>query len=233
MIAFSRTDMELLADSIITDYRGSVLTPFSPVDVDRLASEYLGLDVSYMDFPQDSEILGLTAYSQCCLHLKGQDIPLNSNTVLLAKTLKPGERGANEGRRRFTLAHECAHQILYRYESAVAREEICRPYACRRAFSLRELKTHEDWNEWQADALGAALLMPEELVRRVVYLFTPDNKLTRYGDWFPPEEYRRLDNMSRFLGVSHSALLIRLKQLGLLEQKRSGDYRNPLDVVAA
>ena len=27
--------------------------------------------------------------------------------------------------------------------------------------SLRELKTREDWNEWQANVLGAAILMPQ------------------------------------------------------------------------
>ena len=233
MIPFSKADLEVLAASIIADYRGSVLTPFSPIDIDRLASEYLGLDVSYMDFSQEPGILGVTAYSKCHLHLAHQDVELDSNTILLARALKPGARGANEGRRRFTLAHECAHQILYRYESVLSQEEICRPYACRRAFSLRELKTHEDWNEWQADALGAALLMPEELVRRVVYLFAPEDKLTRYGDWFPPEEYRRLDNMSRFLGVSHSALLIRLQQFDCLECRGAGEYRDPRDVIVA
>ena len=41
----------------------------------------------------------------------------------------------------------------------------------RQAYSLRELKTREDWNEWQANVLGAAILMPQrEIDLAVAYL---------------------------------------------------------------
>ena len=40
-------------------------------------------------------------------------------------------------------------------------QTVCKEqYSSRCAYSSRELKSKEDWNEWQANALGAALLMP-------------------------------------------------------------------------
>ena len=57
------------------------------------------------------------------------------------------------GKRRFTLAHECAHQILFQMETDKIREACRRKYSARTAYSLRALKTREDWNEWQANVL--------------------------------------------------------------------------------
>ena len=34
----------------------------------------------------------------------------------------------------------------------------------RQAYTPRELKTREDWNEWQANVLGAAILLPQKEV---------------------------------------------------------------------
>ena len=37
-------------------------------------------------------------------------------------------------------------------------------YSARTAYTPRELKTREDWNEWQADVLGAAIMLPQKEV---------------------------------------------------------------------
>ena len=63
------------------------------------------------------------------------------------------------GKRRFTLAHECAHQLLFHLESEDTKAACRKLYAERRTYSLRDLKSNEDWNEWQANVLGAAILM--------------------------------------------------------------------------
>ena len=61
-------------------------------------------------------------------------------------------------KRRFTLAHECAHQILFQLESDEVKTSCEMKYSARTAYTPRELKTREDWNEWQANVLGAAIV---------------------------------------------------------------------------
>ncbi len=234
MLVLSRDNLDDLASSIIEDfYQGKILYP-DPINIEDLALEYLGLEVSYENLSSDGSILGVTAYAPCTLELPDSTVDMKANSVLLDRSLFPeiAKSSALIGRRRFTLAHECAHQILFRYESAIAQEEARKQYDCRKSFSLRELKTYEDWNEWQADTLGAALLMPEELVELALFVCTDHCRITRYGDWFPPKEYRRLDDMSRMLEVSHSALMIRLIHLGYLDIRKRSEYiDDPLEVT--
>lgn len=81
-------------------------------------------------------------------------IPLKANQVLLDLSfIQPGQVHALCGKRRFTLAHECAHQILFGMESDNDKRTHESKYAPRAAYSLRDLKTREDWNEWQANVL--------------------------------------------------------------------------------
>ena len=69
-------------------------------------------------------------------------------------------------RRRFTLAHECAHQILFQFASDDEKEMYTNAYSARNSYLPYELKTREDWNEWQANVLGAAILLPQTEVDR-------------------------------------------------------------------
>lgn len=226
MFILSRADIDELADSILADFKEKCPTRMGPIDIERLATDYLGLHVDYETLSEDGSVLGVTAYAPCTLYTQHALIDLGPNTILLDRCLFPKEDESPSlvGRRRFTIAHECAHQILYRYESAVAQMEICKPYACRESFSLRELKTYEDWNEWQADALGASLLMPKDLIKRVVFFFCSGEKLVRYGNRVPAETYGWAKDISRFLKVSYTALMIRLDQLGCIEQRDEKEY---------
>lgn len=233
MVVLSKSNLDELANVVLSDFYSGAWPEFEPIDIDRLAAEYLNLTVCYENLSSDGSILGVAAYGGCTLALPHIQIDLCPGMVLLDRSLISEDKATYplEGRRRFTLAHECAHQILYRYESAISQEQICRPYSQRRAFSLRELKTHEDWNEWQANALGAALLMPKKLLDRALFTFANGEKLACFAGSLSPEGYKCLVNMSRFLGVSHTALMIRLKYFDYLEERRARESFDPLDAV--
>ena len=110
-----------------------------------------------------------------------QVIPLKRNQVLLDSSfIQPGQVKKLCGKRRFTLAHECAHQILFQLESDEGKAACRKQYAARRCYSLRDLKTREDWNEWQANALGAAILMPKEEIGFAMWRFASGRKLKNY-----------------------------------------------------
>ena len=73
-------------------------------------------------------------------------------------------------------------------------QEACRrKYSARTAYSLRELKTREDWNEWQANVLGAAILMPQREIDLAVAYYAKGRKLIRVSEPSPEmqEKIRR------------------------------------------
>ena len=123
--------------------------------IDQFAKDYLGLSVSFAHLSSDGSLCGLTAYADTEYTIEEQGvkrtIPLKANQILLDLSfIQPGQVHALCGKRRFTLAHECAHQILFGMESDNDKRTHESKYAPRAAYSLRDLKTREDWNEWQA-----------------------------------------------------------------------------------
>lgn len=205
--------------------------------IDQLAGDYLGLRVSFARLSDDGSICGLTAYTDTEYAATCQGvtrlIPLKANEVLLDSSfMEPGQVRARCGKRRFTLAHECAHQILFQMESDEARQARRETYSPRTAYSLRDLKTREDWNEWQANALGAALLMPQREIDRAMYHLARGRKLIDYEGWFGYMDLMVLKQLCQTLGVSRSAAIIRLRQLGYMEERPYAEYIDPLEVWA-
>ena len=92
-------------------------------------------------------------------------LALKRNQVILDESfIRSGNVQRLCAKRRFTLAHECAHQILFQLESEEVKASCEMKYSARTAYTPRELKTREDWNEWQANVLGAAILLPQKEV---------------------------------------------------------------------
>ena len=205
--------------------------------IDQFASEYLGLNVSFADLSADGSICGLTAYAdtEYIIEKDGMQysIPLHRNQVLMdASFIQPFQIRKLCGKRRFTLAHECAHQILFQMETDKIREACRRKYSARPAYSLRELKTREDWNEWQANVLGAAILMPQREIDLAVAYYARGRKLISYDGTYAYWDKVALDRICQQFGVSKTAAVIRLKQLGHLETRPYSEYNDPLEVWA-
>lgn len=205
--------------------------------IDQFARDYLGLRVSFARLSEDGSICGLTAYTdteyRTTDHGTVRTIPLKANEVLLDSSfMEPGQVRARCGKRRFTLAHECAHQILFQMESDEVKRCRREEYAPRRAYSLRDLKTREDWNEWQANALGAAILMPQREIDLAMEQYAHGRKLINYGGTFNYMDKTVLNRLCQTLGVSRSAAVIRLRQMGYLEDRPFTEYDDPLEVWA-
>lgn len=94
----------------------------------------------------------------------------------------------------------------------------------------RVLRTQEDWNEWQANALGAAILMPQSEVDRAMWFINSGKPLTCYGWRFYDKDQVKMDTFCGAFGVSRSAAAIRLEQLGYLNRKKDYEYHDPLEV---
>ena len=203
--------------------------------IDQFAKDYLGLDVSFARLSRDGSICGLTAYADTEYITEEMGIkraiPLRQNQVLLDESfIRPGKVRELCGKRRFTLAHECAHQILFGMESDNDKRTHESKYAPRAAYSLRDLKTREDWNEWQANVLGAAILMPQKEIDIAMRQFAHGRVLRNYEGRFNYIDCLSLTLLCQSLGVSKSAAIIRLRQLGYIEDRPFAEYDDPLEV---
>lgn len=161
-----------------------------PTMIDQLATDYLGLEVVFAPLSADGSICGLTAYAPTYFIAEENGVvhrfAIKENQVVLDTSfVQPEQIKRLCGKRRFTLAHECAHQILFQMESDEIKARWKNAYSTRRAYPLRELKTREDWNEWQANVLGAALLMPRREIDLAMWMFAGGRVLKNYDGRFP------------------------------------------------
>ena len=205
--------------------------------IDQFAREYLGMAVSFARLSSDGSICGLTAYADTEYITEEMGvkraIPLRKNQILLdVSFIQPGQVHKLCGKRRFTLAHECAHQILFQMESDAVRSACTKKYSAWTAYSLRDLKTREDWNEWQANVLGAAILMPQREIDLAVAYYARGRKLVSYDGTYAYWDKVALDRICQQFGVSKTAAVIRLRQLGHLETRPYSEYNDPLEVWA-
>ena len=115
----SRNDIEQIAKRVIETYK-SVAVPQKHlcyvVDPVELA-DVLGLQVDFQYLTKDGSILGLTTPEEALIPVLDMDsnpflYHLDGRTVLVEQRLDNLPRF--RGRRNFTIAHEIAHQILYR-----------------------------------------------------------------------------------------------------------------------
>jgi Zn-dependent peptidase ImmA (M78 family) len=146
-----------------------------------------------------------------------QYIIVPEDTILLDERL---ESKSELHRRRFTIAHECAHQILARME-----EDISRVY------SFRDLQSAEDWSEWQANVLAAALLIPRQELMKELNTGRRPFKPTIYGKRFNAMDYGGVKSLARKFCVSLSAMIIRLKEIDAIIMKDASEYNDPLEIL--
>ena len=202
--------------------------------IDQFAKDYLGLSVSFAHLSSDGSLCGLTTYVDTEYTIEEQGvkrtIPLKANQVLLDLSfIQPGQVHALCGKRRFTLAHECAHQILFGMESDNDKR-TCHKRPEVRGNGSRVLRTQEDWNEWQANVLGAAILMPQKEIDIAMRQFACGRVLKNFEGRFNYIDRLSLTLLCQALGVSKSAAIIRLRQLGYIEDRPLAEYDDPLEV---
>lgn len=114
----------------------------------------------------DGSVLGQTSIGEMwtpIIDSDGNDILfyLDGKTILIDRRLANDPRCY--GRRNFTIAHELVHQFINRTypEAYGSQSRVTSDY--RR--STKPRKEITDWREWQADAMAAALLLPNEFLQ--------------------------------------------------------------------
>ena len=232
MMYLSQNDIEIIGESVLQDYAQYIVSNIQiPVDIDSFARNYLGVQIQYRKLSDKGTILGLTTYKDVYLELPFAEgnivLSLPENTILLEeRLLKP----QNRRRWRFTLAHECAHQILVRIEEKQTGNSFRKSFASGKIYPCRELKTAEDWCEWQANSLGAVLLMPRkelfELLKHESELFN----IVKHGNYFDSQDYKKIKKLADIFCVSIKAMEIRIRELAPTTSKLQSEYADSLKV---
>ena len=214
----SRKDIEKIARDISEQYKATSVPKKRfcyNVDPVTLAND-LGLSIVYRNLSENGTILGLTSPNEGCITILDNKMEesiffLDGQTILIEGRLRNHIK--NRGRLNFTIAHEIAHQVIYRlFPEYYA-------YQHRMVCDYRSPQARvKDWHEWQADSLGAAILLPEDAVRDAMFFFGLGEKMTVLSKKYSPNKFDSFCMMADFLGSSRSALSYRMEQLGLLER---------------
>ena len=220
MLYLSRSDIERISDEIIAAYK----TAYVPeqrlcyqVDTMKLV-QLLGLTVDFQSLSPDCSILGMTAPIEACITIFDDNNEpmmycLDGRTILVEKKLLHPKA---IGRMNFTLAHEMAHQVLYR--KYPDRYGLQQRIICDYRRSEKPQRQVTDWFEWQADVLAAAMLLPKEAILETMYLFGLGEKMKVLSKRYSPNRYESFCEMAEAMQVSRTALAYRMEQLGLLER---------------
>ena len=218
---WSADRLEKKAVDILTNYKsGELLTVPQAMDVDHFAELQLNVSIDFAYLSQDKQTLGCTCFSD------GKLIVWNAErTVKSALSVEKGWIFVDkdvldydvEGRIRFTIIHECAHWILHKRFNFKKPGEVIPHVRCK-VFQIencdRKLpRTDEEIREWQANRLGAALIMPACTVRMLLA-----SKLKKEIESLSPAYYSEIliQEMADIYQVSRSAMRTRLKELNLM-----------------
>lgn len=213
MIYCSKGDLENLAVYLLKDYQKEKYGSLTAIDIEDFATEYLKLKIQYAYISGDGETIGMRR--DCNIIL---DISLKAEKM--------------RGCRNFTIAHECAHDIINHQEAyqeyVVKHRNLYENQARNESFS-----PEDKWREWQANTVASYLLMPPELLECAYFVFVGDKKIIRYGGrYFISPNIEKLCNMCNFLGVSKKALMIRMEEANMIDDKPFAEmYENGDDLI--
>lgn len=218
---YSSERLEKKAVEILSGYRkGELLRTPQPMNIDDFAENHLGMIFDYAYLSDDGNTLGCTCFNDGQLMVwdkdKRRSFPLDveKGEILLDNDLMSS---SNEGRIRFTIAHECAHWILHR-RFFVQRPGVIYPTSPCMVYHMgrwgrRPPMTDEEIREWQANRLGAAILMPAPTVKMVLA-----HKLGIAWEKMQSVDIDEgiLVEMAGFYEVSYEAMRYRFRDLGLM-----------------
>ena len=184
MKILSRANIEEIAERILSEYRK--LPEINDrelymIDTDVLLTRVLNLNIEYVHLSSDESILGLTSFDEVDVLVYDEMdeeyvLCLDGKTVVVESSLQTDI--SKLGRCNFTKAHEGAHQI---FKMMFPKEYGVVTTSERLHFYKTEtdnLKPIQDWEEWQANTLASALLLPKDLVQKGMFLFGLGNKIS-------------------------------------------------------
>lgn len=184
-IYMSRAELEEISEGLITAYANKFSNRvIQSIDIEHFITEFLMLRIEYAFFAEDDAgRIGFLAdgATPLLIHQDGKIIPFvfPKDTIVLDKFLLAEKE---QGRRRFTMAHEASHHILSKMYAMPSEGCFHAEYDSERSYSKEELAQMFASVEWQADTMGASLLMPRRIIENALAKYNQSNPIRVYGD---------------------------------------------------
>ena len=219
LVSFQELDElgeKLVKEYLKTTHRWNSLS----VDIEGFITEFMGEKVEYPYFAEeDPNRIGFAGDGiNALLVWNGNAVEervYDDKTIVIDRSMLDVEQS---GRRRYTLAHEAAHKILKKHVPLQAVSCFCTVHDGSADYDYTELKRIHSFNEICANRLGAALLMPQFLMERVLRKYNEARHVVVYdGGVFSEAEKLKIDRMKNAMGVSYSAFINRLRELEMLD----------------
>lgn len=224
-IHFRNAEIDELCEGIVMEYEGEAYGT-RPIDIVGIAVKYFKLKILFAHIVEhDPNKLSFLADGVTPLRVLHngavQSVIFPSKTIILDFVLKKQQE---QCRRCFCIAHELFHQI----ESQLTGTPVAAfhtEFDRERTYTIDELSNIMNIRECQADRGAAALLMPEMLVKKTYMRYTNNKVIPIYGsNVFLSEDKIVLQEIASFLGVSLTALIIRMKQMQLFEKRDISEF---------
>ena len=211
------------------DYNPKLLTDPQEIDIDAFAQNYLGAHQSYEYLSHCGVYLGMTVFNDTNrveiydpVMQVADYTSAKANTIIIDRSLLEDDQ---DQRYRYTVGHECGHiglghQAYFGYDpNQITLDQLygtgspaivrCRMNNARGRSQDTRSWSDEDWMEWQADNFSSCLLLPRKAIVRLSNMI--DNGYDYPGSHGLPS---LIDAVPKVFNVSHEAAMIRLRQLG-------------------
>lgn len=205
-IYMSRAELEEISEGLITAYANKFSNRvIQSIDIEHFITEFLMLRIEYASFAEDDAgRIGFLAdgATPLLVHQDGKIIPFvfPKDTIVLDKFLLAEKE---QGRRRFTMAHEASHHILSKMYAMPSEGRFHTEYDSERSYSKEELAQMFASVEWQADTMGASLLMPRRIIENALAKYNQSNPIKVYGDnTITSKEKAVIRRMAAYIGVT-------------------------------
>ena len=218
MPRLSRNDIERISERVYAAYRK--LPEVADKRVLRISPDLMlklvGLRIEHCHLLVSGIIVGVSCSSGHYIRVydsedEKESFCLDEKTVIVDKELHDDKK--RRGMYNFTVMHEISHQVLKMLFPGEYKNVSYRTYHHNRMDWHQPIT---DWEEWQANALASALLMPKDLIHQGMYYCGLEGRIEILNRKYRAKEYAAFSNLADFLGVSKTALAIRMKYLGLI-----------------
>lgn len=224
MRIFSYDEIDELGEGLIRQYLGEDAEQTHCVDIEGFVTDFLKLPLLYRTFAEhDTDKIGFIADGITPLQVYENQKPTKrvypKGTIVIERYLRQEHES---GRRRFTISHESAHYVMDR---TVPHASFHREFDNERDYTHEDFRNLFSFKEAQIDRMGAALLMPKFMVRNVVEMYGCTRSIPVFGDSvLKPTDKLVICQMANTMGVSFSAFMIRLRELGHLCYRPLSEY---------
>lgn len=218
-----KNEFDQVATEFLIKYCPAALLEPMALPIESIAAEGLCLNVEYLHISDDFSELGKIFFTDGMteVYLIESDEyvrrAVKTGTVFIDQDVKAK---FHRGCERFTLAHECVHWDQHKMHYLLQQNDSAGGMAVaqrcpKEIFSGKITRTEEEWMEWQANGIAAAILMPKKTFRQKA------NEIV--SDWDPSvlSSHSRVEclcllamELATYFEVSLQAAKIRLSELG-------------------